>query len=114
MEKLKITRERYTSKNGDDRYSYSIKGEIRGRELKADLLPSDINGYALLDVLFLDGEVFLNVLPYSIKDEKSGEIIKGNSYQAISIDSNGEELICPIKSKTKSDKAILDMLIKLG
>ena len=44
------------SKKKEERYTYFVKGTLRGRNVKASLIPSDIGGYDLLEVLFVGTE----------------------------------------------------------
>ena len=108
---LKILREVYESKDNVSRYSYFIKGVLRGKSVRVSLMPSDVSGYELLDILFLDNsDVRLDVVPYEINDS-NGALIKGNTYLARVLDSNGEVFECPVKPRNKSDKYILEMLL---
>lgn len=109
---LKLERETYESKTKEERYSYFIRGILRGKEMKLSMIPSDIGGYELLDLLFFDNtEVNLIVVPFEMNNSDTGEVVKGNTYIARAIDSNGEVYECPIKPRQKSDKAILEMLL---
>lgn len=109
---LKIEREIYESKTKEERFRYFIRGKLRGKEIKANLIPSDINGYNLLDVVFEGFEsADLVITPFEMKNETTGEIIKGNTYSARTIDENGEIFECPVKPRQKSDKSIIDMLL---
>ena len=108
---LKIERETYQSKSKEERYTYFVKGILRGKEMRASLIPSDVGGYEVLDLVFIGtSEVDLIVEPFEIPNKDTGEIIKGNTYIARVVD-NGETFECPVKPREKSDKAILDMLL---
>ena len=50
--------------------------------------------------------------PYEIKDDATGNVIKGNTYTVQSIDENGEVYECPIKPFRASDKSLLSMLMR--
>ena len=50
--------------------------------------------------------------PYEIKDDATGNVIKGNTYTVQSIDENGEVYECPIKPFRASDKSLLNMLMR--
>lgn len=109
---LKIERETYESKAKEERYSYFVRGNLRGKEMKSSLVPSDIGGYELLDLLFIDdSEVKLIVVPFELNNSETGELVKGNTYVARTTDKKGEVYECPIKPRQKSDKAILEMLL---
>ena len=107
-----VERETY-EKNGKQYFSYFVKGNVRGKDVKASVMPLDIGGYTVLDIVFgneMKAELVLN--PYEIKDEKTGTVVKGNSYAVRSVDENGEVYECPIKPSKQSDKALLNMLLR--
>ena len=109
--KIKVERETY-EKNGKTFYSYFIKGNVRGRDVKASLAPPDKGGYVILDIVFNDAmEAELVVVPYEIRDEK-GNVLKGNTYAVRSQDENGDIYECKIKPARDSDKNILNMLLR--
>ena len=109
--KIKVERETY-EKNGKTFYSYFIKGNVRGRDVKASLAPPDKGGYVILDIVFDDAmEAELVVIPYEIRDEK-GNVLKGNTYAVRSQDENGDIYECKVKPYRDSDKNILNMLLR--
>ena len=113
MENNKIMVERETfESNGKEYFSYFIKGVVRGRNVKAAVIPPDKGGYAVLDIVF-DGEMEaeLVVMPFEIKDEH-GKVIKGNTYMVRSYDEDGTVYECPIKPAKASDKSFLNMLLR--
>lgn len=100
-------------KNNKTYFSYFIKGQIRGRDVKVAVVPPDKGGYAVLDIVFGDAMAADLVLkPYEIKDESTGKVVSGNSYIVVTYDENGEKYECSIKPFRSSDKALLNMLIK--
>lgn len=110
--KIVVEREIY-EKNGKQYYSYFIKGNVRGKDIKANVMPLDFGGYAVLDIVFgneMKADLVLNA--YEIKDEKTGNIMKGNTYSVRSTDENGEIYECRIKPSKNSDKALLNMILR--
>lgn len=109
--KIKVERETFES-NGKEYFSYFIKGNVRGRDIKAGVIPPDKGGYTVLDIVF-DGqmEAELIVTPFEIKDVK-GKTIKGNTYSVRSYDEDGAVYECPIKPARTSDKSFLNMLLR--
>lgn len=106
-----VERETY-EKNGKEYFSYFVKGTIRGKEVKASVMPLDIGGYTVLDIVFgNENKAELVITPYEIKDEKTGSVMSGNTYSVRSADENGEVYECRIKASRNSDKALLNMLI---
>lgn len=110
--KIFVERETF-EKNGRTFFSYFIKGNIRGKEVKMAVVPPDEGGYTVLDIVFgSDMSAELILKPYEIKDEATGRVIAGNSYAVQSVDEDGEVYECSIKPYRNSDKALLAMLVK--
>ena len=108
---IKVERDTY-EKDGKTYYSYFIKGNIRGRDIRVLIVPPDKGGYTVLDIVFgeeMEAELVLN--PYEIKDESTGKVIKGNSYAVRTVDEEGEVYECAIKPFRASDRALLNMLL---
>ena len=107
-----VERDTYT-KNGQEFFSYFIKGNIRGKVYRIGVMPPDNGGYQVLDIVFgnaMSAELVLK--PYEIKDEKTGQVVKGNSYAVRSVDDDGIVYECPIKPARTSDKTMLNMLLR--
>ncbi len=114
MENKQIKVERETFVKDDKTYfSYFIKGVVRGKEVKVAVIPPDKGGYTVLDIVFgEDMSADLIMKPYEIKDEATGNVIKGNTYAVLSHDEDGEEYECQIKPFRNSDKTLLNMLVR--
>ena len=107
-----VEREPY-EKDGKTYFGYYIKGIVRGTEVKAQVVPHDIGGYAILDIVFLGSDkAELILTPYEIRDEKTKRVVKGNTYGVRSTDENGEVYECPVKPMRSSDKTVLQMLLR--
>lgn len=94
--KIVVERETY-ERNGKNYFSYFIKGNIRGKDVRVLLAPPDNGGFAVLDIVFgndLKADLVFN--PYEMKDS-SGRIIKGNTYVVRSVDEDGTVYECKIK-----------------
>lgn len=110
-QKIKVERDTY-EKNGKTYFSYFIRGNVRGKDVRAAVIPPDRGGYTVLDIVFGDAmEAELVVTPFEMKDETSGRIISGNTYAVRSVDENGEVYECKIKPSRASDKALISMLL---
>ena len=110
--KIMVERETF-EKNGKTYFSYFIKGNIRGKDIKVAIVPPDRGGYAVLDIVFgneMQAELVVN--PYEIKDDATGNVIKGNTYAVRTIDENGETYDCNVKPFRNSDKMLLNMLMR--
>ncbi len=109
--KIKVERETY-EKNGKSYFTYFIKGVVRGKQVRLAVVPPDNGGYVVLDIVFDNAmEADLTMKPYEIKDEKTGSVIRGNTYAVLSVDEDGKVYECPIKPFRASDKSLLNMLL---
>ena len=110
--KVVVERETY-EKNGNQYFTYFVRGVVRGKEVKAGVMPLDFGGYTLLDIVF-NGEkqADLEARPFEFKDEKTGSVISGTSYMVVSVDENGEVYECKIKASRQSDKQLLAMILR--
>lgn len=110
-QQLTLERETYTGRDGNEYYGYIVRGVLRGREVKADIVPKDIGGYELLDILFDgDGEVMLTVSDEE-KVDNFGNKMRYKSYAAETIDEDGTPLVCDVKPKQSSDKCYITAFI---
>ena len=98
---------------GKTYYSYFIKGQIRGRDVKVAITPPDNGGFVVLDIVFGNAMAAeLVVKPFEIKDEKTKKVVSGNTFAVVSYDENGEMYECAVKPYRQSDKALLNILLK--
>ena len=112
VNKVLVERETY-EKNGKEYFAYFVKGIVKGKEVKAGIMPHDFGGYSLLDIVFMDAkQVELEARPFEFKDEKTGALISGTSYVVISFDENGEAYECSVKPARQSDKQLLQMILR--
>ena len=106
---LMLERETYV-KDGKAFYAYCVKGQIKGKEVKASVVPKDIAGYGLLDIIFGDQDkVDLCVTPFEMQNEH-GEIISGNTLSVKCADD--EALECKLKPLKSTDKTIINYFLK--
>ncbi len=110
--KIMVERETY-EKEGKIFYTYFIKGIVRGKEVRIAVTPPDKGGFTVLDIVFgNEMKADLITKPYEIKDDATGNVIKGNTYSVQSVDENGDVYECPIKPFMASDKSLLSMLMR--
>ena len=110
--KILVAKEPYEYK-GKTYYSYYVKGVVRGKEVKAQIVPPDRGGFVVLDIVFdasLSVELTLN--PYEFEDEKTHKMISGTAYGVKSVDENGEIYECKVKPYRDSDKTLLNLLLR--
>ena len=73
--KIFVEREVY-EKDNKEYFSYFIKGNVRGKEVKVLITPPDKGGYTVLDIVFgNEMSAELTLTPYEIKDD-SGKVLK--------------------------------------
>ena len=107
---IMVERETF-EKNEKTYFSYFIKGQVRGREVKVAIIPPDKGGYTVLDIVFgNEMKAELKITPFEIKDD-AGKVITGNTYTVFTKDENGDEYECSVKPYRNSDKTLLNMLI---
>lgn len=110
--KILVERETYENK-GKTYFNYFIKGTIRGKDVRVLITPPDKGGFTVLDIVFgNEMKADLVIKPYEIKDEKTGNVIKGNTYSVRSEDPDGTVYECAIKPFRSSDRSLLNMLIR--
>ena len=100
-------------RNGKSYFSYFIRGNLRGKDVRVGIMPPDRGGYAVLDIVFgNENQVPLTCTPFEIKDERTGRIVKGNTYSVVTTDADGKEYECKIMPFRNSDKMLLNMLLQ--
>lgn len=109
-QKLIVSRETYT-KEGKEYFAYFVSGEIKGKPVRVNVVPHDIGGYDVLDIVFIGAkEVTLDIRKLEMKEGEQVKII--DTFYVVSADENGEIYECPVKAKNKSDKVLLTMLTR--
>lgn len=109
--KIMVEREAFDL-NGKTCYSYFVKGTVRGREVKAQLVPQDNGGYVLLDIVFDNADTAeLIIGSVSITNDK-GKTETFPSYTVKNVDDNGEVFECPVKAARKTDKTKLALILR--
>ena len=112
INKIYVERETF-EKDNKTYFSYFVKGNVRGKEVKVAVIPPDKGGYTVLDIVFgneMQAELVVN--PFEIKDEATGKVIQGNTYIVRTTDENGDVFECNVKPYRNSDKTLLNMIIK--
>ena len=101
-------------KDGKTYFSYFIKGEVRGKEVRVMIIPPDKGGYTVLDIVFgKEGTSKVTLTPYELKDESTGRVVKGNTYGVKTVDeATGDVYECKVKPYRDSDKTLLNMLLR--
>ena len=110
--KIIVERETFESK-GKTYYTYFIKGQVRGKDVRVAVIPPDKGGYAVLDIVFGDAmEAELVAKPFEIRDDKTKRVVRGNTYAVRTVEDNGTIYECAIKPAKPSDKSLLEMLMR--
>lgn len=64
-----VKRETY-QKDGKEHFAYFIEGAIKGKAVRVNVVPHDIGGYTVLDIVFEGAkEVTLDVRSFTMKNE---------------------------------------------
>ncbi len=110
--KIMVERETY-EKNGKSYFAYYINGKVRGTDVKVKVVPPDMGGYTVLDIVYNGAKAIeLSLTPFGFKDEKTGREINGMTYSVKSYDENGDVYECKVKPFRDSDKTLLNMLLR--
>lgn len=110
--KIIVEKEPYEYK-GKTYDAYYVKGKVRGKDVKAQIVPPDKGGFTVLDIVFdASLQVELAITPYEFEDEKTHKVISGTIYSVKSVDENGEIYECKVKPYRDSDKTLLNMLLR--
>lgn len=113
---LKLERERFKGRDSGAAYwGYFVRGRMFGEEVRATLKLSadDSRGYKLLDLFYTaKGGADLYAIPYARKDEATGRIMRGHSYEVQTTDEDGELLTVRIYPSKASDKSVLEYLFR--
>lgn len=109
---LYLERESFVANNGEQYWSYLLKGKIRQRDVKVDFAPKDKGGYEPLDIVFeISDKAELVMIEETMTDAVTGKRTKYMQYKARTIDENGFIYECGIKPSRDSDKALLQMIL---
>lgn len=113
MEKTIIKVEKVGNTKEDKTYfNYYINGTVRGIEVRVQVIPHDNGGYKVLDIVFNGGtEAELVISPFKFTSD-DGNVIEGNTFKVVSADEDGTVYECPVQPARRSDKAMLDMLVR--
>ncbi len=99
------------SKQGRVCYGYMVEGKVRGRSVKADIVPKDQGGYEPLDIVFdvsPKAELIVEEGDMDLKNGKKSHYVR---YKARTIDEDGVVFECGVKPQNDSDKSLLEMLL---
>ena len=99
---------------GKTYFNYFVKGEIQGREIRADLIPSDNGGYEQLDILFGKKTQVPLYVGRSSRTDASNKVIKYNTYSVKFVDEFGLTFEVGVKGREGSDRSYLDYIVKVA
>ena len=79
MNNVFVERETFET-NGKSYFTYFVRGNVRGKDVKACVVPPDLGGYAVLDIVF-NGEKSAELVstPFEMKDDHN-KVISGCTY----------------------------------
>lgn len=110
-----LTRERVPSQKLKKMlWIYYVKGEIRGKEVKANFAPSgkdDVATFTNLDIIF-GTENTAQIYEKRTTTERNEKKVTYISYQVYWQDEFGEDFIATVKPQKDSDKSIFEYLCK--
>ena len=114
MATLMVERETYEAKNNKEYYGYFVRGQVRGREVRADLVPKnkDFDGYEILDIIFdIAPTAELTIREETSENERGGKV-RYTVYEVQNTDEDGILYSYKLKPRAESDKSILNVLLQ--
>lgn len=114
MATLTVERETYEAKNNKEYYGYFVRGQVRGREVRADLVPKnkDFDGYEILDIIFdIAPTAELTIREETSENEHGGKV-RYMVYEVQNTDEDGILYSYKLKPRAESDKSILNVLLQ--
>lgn len=108
---LIVERETFTGKDGEEYWSYAVKGTVRGRETKVDFVAADQGGYEVLDIIFDIKPTAELVIRDEVMVSDDGTRTPYTVYEVQNVDENGEIYSYQVKPARKSDKSLLNFML---
>ncbi len=108
---LIVEREQFTAKDGREMWGYAVYGEVRGREVKVDLVAVDQGGYDVLDIIFDIKPTAELVMHDETITNEDGTKRTYTVYEVQNADEDGEIYSYQVKPAKKSDKSLLDFIL---
>ena len=107
-----LERAPFTTKEGKEMYGYFVRGNVHGKDYKADFLAKDQGGYELLDLMFsISPTVELVMWEEKMTDDK-GNVTPYMVYEARVVDDDGLVYAYKLKLAQESDKSYLNILMQ--
>lgn len=105
-----VERKRVVGSDGRKFWNYFVKGMRKGKEIKADLTPKDMGGYAELDDIFEDQDKVLLTITNGTRDN-GGKKVRFTSYSVFGEGDYGIKYSISMKQRESSDLSALEYLI---
>lgn len=114
MKNLTVERESYKGKDEKEYYGYFVRGQVRGREIRADLSPKnrDFDGYDILDLIFDIKPTAELIVREETSETASGAVTKYTVYEVQNADEDGITYTYKVKPRAESDKSVLSVLLQ--
>ena len=111
--KFVLEREIFVTKDKREMYGYFVRGNVHGKDYKADFLAKDQGGYELLDLMFsISPTVELVMWEEKMTDDK-GNVTPYNVYEARAMDNDGLVYTYKLKLARESAKSYLNIFMQL-
>ena len=111
LKEMFVEREMFVTKEGKKFWSYHLKGTVRGRDVRVDLIPKDKGGYEPLDIVFDVSPQARLVISEEEMTGENGKTMKYTTYKVVTVDEDGVIYECGVKPSKDSDKTLLKMLL---
>lgn len=112
---LILHREIKKTKDGKREFSvFSVSGELREQQCRAEMVPPDMGGYAVLNLVFGPvNDLPLLKVPYEMRDEVTKKKTSGFTYKVMS-EEDGIVFEAKVKPSRNSDKELLRCFLQVA
>jgi hypothetical protein len=110
MKTIKIYQGNY-EKDGKNFACYKATGKVMGKEVEVDLVPKDVGGYQLLEIVF-QGKKEVDLVPVINKFTIDGREIESTKYFATTADKDGVVYQLEVIPRLNTGKVGLEWLTR--
>ena len=98
--------------NGKVYNNYFVSSTMRGKEIKADLVASDLGGYETLNIIYGEDKVKNLGIERAVRQDAAGKVVRYNTYYIKGEDEFGIEIKVPVRPRETSDRTYLEYIIQ--
>ena len=111
---LIVERETFVNrKDKREMYGYFVRGQARGREIRADFVADDQGGYDVLDMIFSIKDTAELLITENEMTNDDGTKMAYTTYEVQNVDELGIVYKYKIKPARNSDKSYLNVILQI-